>query len=370
VPRFPRTPFVVGAIAFALAAATWAALFAVRDARGAERFDVLRWELATLPNKWLYAAGEPWRDDPRDGGALTQYFALDDREGAAARRLENTVEAAIEGRIDAVLRAERLGWPAPPLPGVLPPVDVELAQAPRALVVSPRERIARERVETLRPDLPRSVAEALERRAEGTPPRRSALVIGTGGFATYPAVVDVGGSYADTVATAAHEWVHHYLALFALGRAYTDGGDAPVINETVADLAGDEIAARVLARWATPDGAATPAASAPPDDTDRTLRELRIEVDALLAAGAVERAEQRMETVRLELAARGVTIRRLNQAYFAWYGTYAARADSADPLGAQLRSLRERAGSLARFLALVRGVTTRGGVQALLEPAD
>jgi hypothetical protein len=74
-----------------------------------------------------------------------------------------------------------------------------------------------------------------------------------------------------------------------------------------------------------------------------------------------------MELVRAELEAGGVFIRRINQAYFAWYGTYAARPDSVDPIGPQLRELRERAGSLARFLELVRGATTRDDVARLLE---
>ena len=365
--RVLRGSVAAGVIAFAVAAAMGLALFAWRDARGDERFDVVRWELATLPNKWLYAAGGWLRNEPDAGDVLPRYFASDDRGGTAARARENDVEAVIEGRIDAVLRELGLGWPGPPLPGVLPPVDVELAESPRALVVSPRERIERVRVETLRPDLDRVTAQALERRAEGTPARRSALVVGTGGFATYPAVVDLGGSYRETVETAAHEWVHHYLALYPLGRAYVGGGDAATINETVADLVGEEVAARVLERGGAPAGEADVLRLAEPaSDVDRVLRELRVEVDALLAAGRIETAEARMEAVRLELVERGARIRRLNQAYFAWYGAYAARADSVDPLGGQLRELRARAGSLARFAALVRGVTTREQVAALL----
>ena len=77
-----------------------------------------------------------------------------------------------------------------------------------------------------------------------------------------------------------------------------------------------------------------------------------------------------MEEVRLMLADQGVSIRRINQAYFAWYGAYAARADAVDPLGEQLRELREHAGSLARFLELVRGISTREQVEALLASAD
>ena len=96
------------------------------------------------------------------------------------------------------------------------------------------------------------------------------------------------------------------------------------------------------------------------------LRELRLEVDALLGEGRVEEAERRMEEVRLMLEDHGISIRRINQAYFAWYGTYAARPDAVDPLGDQLRELRARAGPLARFLELVRGITTRAEVEALL----
>jgi hypothetical protein len=76
-----------------------------------------------------------------------------------------------------------------------------------------------------------------------------------------------------------------------------------------------------------------------------------------------------METVRRELGDGGYRVRRINQAYFAWYGTYAARPDSVDPLGPQVRELRARAGSLPRFLELIRAATTREDVARLLEEA-
>ncbi|MDP6606443.1 MAG: hypothetical protein QF664_09335, partial [Dehalococcoidia bacterium] len=110
-------------------------------------------------------------------------------------------------------------------------------------------------------------------------------------------------------------------------------------------------------------------ATAAPTLTTRRLRELRVEVDVLLSEGRIEQAEARMEQVRLELEASGVRIRRINQAYFAWTDVYAARPDAVDPLGEQLRTLRERAGSLARFMALVRDARTRDDVQRLLVAA-
>lgn len=74
-----------------------------------------------------------------------------------------------------------------------------------------------------------------------------------------------------------------------------------------------------------------------------------------------------MEAVRLQLWDAGYRIRRLNQAYFAWYGSYAARPDAVDPIGAQLREIRVRTGSLAAFMEVVSGATSRADVVAVLE---
>ena len=359
--------FVLGLLAAFL---LWAGLFALREPQPHEEFDLaqlVRWELSTLANKWLFAAGAPLRDDPAPDAALTAWFALDDRSTAAGRRLENVAEAAIEGRIDAVVREKELSFPLP-LPGALavwPPLDIELSESPHVLVISPRSEIRRAEQRILQFDLGRDELLRIEREAEERDESIAAFVAPTGGVAFYPAIVSDAGSYRGVVGTAAHEWVHHYLTFYPLGRAYFTNDDAQTINETVATLVGHELREAVIERFGDP---TPPRAPAPAPDIDRAavLRELRLEVDALLEEGRVGQAERRMEEVRLMLADHGVSIRRINQAYFAWYGTYAARADAVDPLGEQLRELRERAGSLARFLELVRGITTRAEVEALL----
>ena len=359
--------FVLGLLAAFL---LWAGLFALREPQPHEEFDLaqlVRWELSALANKWLFAAGAPLRDDPAPDAALTAWFALDDRSTAAGQRLENVAEAAIEGRIDAVVRAQGLSFPLP-LPGALavwPPLDIELSESPHVLVISPRSEIRRAEQRILQFDLGRDELLRIEREAEERDESIAAFVAPTGGVAFYPAIVSDAGSYRAAAGTAAHEWVHHYLTFYPLGRAYFTDDDAQTINETVATLVGHELRDAVIERFGDP---TPPRAPAPAPDIDRAavLRELRLEVDALLEEGRVGQAERRMEEVRLMLADHGVSIRRINQAYFAWYGTYAARADAVDPLGEQLRELRERAGSLARFLELVRGITTRAEVEALL----
>lgn len=337
-----------------------------RDRQAAEGFDLLRWERETVAGRWLHLAGAPLRDDPPADEALRRYFALP-RTAPEARRLENRVERIIEGRIDATLRdlGIRVG---PALPGtVFPFVDIELASSPHVLVESPRARIERVRADLLRPGLDQLRAAAIEARSERERPDRRAIVVPSGGVATYPAIVTDGGGYAVTVETAAHEWVHHYLAFYPLGRSYFSSRDVETINETVADVIGEEVAALIVERWGDPTRPGPPPApSARSRDLDAALRALRVEVDALLAAGKVEEAEARMEQARGDLVLRGTPIRVLNQAFFAWYGTYAARPDSVDPLGAQLREIRGRTGSLPAFVRAIRAVTSRAEVEALL----
>ncbi len=341
----------------------------VRDARTGDRFDLVRWELDTLPNRWLAAIGAPFREAVDDDATLREYFGL--APGETGRdALENEVERIIEGRIDAVLREAGLSARIS-LPGTtFPPVDIELAISPQVLVTSPRDVIERRGADLLRPDLELDAAVELEGRTMADDPTVSALVVPSGGVATYPAIVSDRSSYGGVLRTAAHEWVHHYLSFYPLGFNYFASGDLRTINETVADIVGDEVAAVVLERWGDPTALPSVAPVPPPEpagvtvDRNAVLRDLRLEVDAILADGQVEEAERRMEEVRQELRDAGHNIRVINQAYFAWYGTYAARPDATDPLGGYLREVRERTGSARAYLETIRGWTSRADVEA------
>ena len=80
------------------------------------------------------------------------------------------------------------------------------------------------------------------------------------------------------------------------------------------------------------------------------MRETRSETEELLARGDIEGAEAYMEERRQMFVARGYNIRKLNQAYFAFHGSYATGAGSLSPIGDQLRELRRRSGSTGEFL--------------------
>ena len=57
-----------------------------------------------------------------------------------------------------------------------------------------------------------------------------------------------------------------------------------------------------------------------------------------------------MEAERKKLVEAGHNLRRLNQAYFAFHGSYATSPASVDPIGPWLRQLRAQSGSLKAFL--------------------
>jgi hypothetical protein len=83
------------------------------------------------------------------------------------------------------------------------------------------------------------------------------------------------------------------------------------------------------------------------------MRSTRLAVDQLFAEGKIEAAEEFMDVRRLVFWENGYRIRKINQAYFAFYGAYADEPGGAageDPVGAAVRELRARSTSLVDFL--------------------
>ena len=97
------------------------------------------------------------------------------------------------------------------------------------------------------------------------------------------------------------------------------------------------------------------------------MRTTRLRVDELLAAGKVEEAEAYMEERRREFVANGYRLRRLNQAYFAFHGTYATSgAAGVSVIGQQTEELRRRSASLGDFLRTAAEFTSVADLEAHL----
>ena len=362
-------------------------------------YDLVAWQVGNFLDKWVHRLGRalPWNslsDEDREqrvaeyfelggelsslqsrirraavrtGDARLEVMRLEERaEDVRSRRkrLRNDVEEAIEATISAVLDDEGVaswGW------FMFPPVDIRLTAPPKLLITSPRDRILRQHNVLLESDVKIDERERVEDELLEESDL-SALVIDIGGLATYPASLPAGRSLRRTLETSAHEWLHHYFFFRPLGQSMFNSSDMQTLNETAADIAGREIGDRAYERLGGNPGPASrevdPEAEVEEDegddafDFDTEMRETRLRVDELLAEGKVADAEAYMEERRRTFNQNGFRIRKLNQAYFAFHGTYAESPTSISPIGDQLHQMRDLVPDLGDFIKAVSGVSS------------
>ena len=276
--------------------------------------------------------------------------------------LEARVEEIIEGQISKILADENIAKTIRVIGEMeilFPPVDFEFEDAPHVLIISPRQEIEITKTILLRSDLSLEQIVGIEDKVSSQD--MSALVERTGGVATYPSVVPRSVSLQYLLSTVAHEWLHQYFYFHPLGRNYWANYEMTSINETAAGIAGDEIGLLVYNRYYKEEGdEAVPIIqeSEPAFDFNKEMRETRLAVDAYLAQGQIEEAERFMEEKRDYLAENGYYIRKLNQAYFAFHGSYADAPTSVNPIGGYLKELRQGSPSLGDFIKTVSGIAS------------
>lgn len=281
-------------------------------------------------------------------------------------------EAVLQDQVSAVAADLGLTTLGQPLPAVL----FHSTSVPDALIVSPRSHIEQTANISIVPGLPVDQQAQLEQRVE-TGLDVSALVVPIGGVGVYPTMIMRSTDLAWLTSTIAHEWTHNYLEFRPLGLLYDHTPELRTMNETTADIVGNEIGQEVLARFypgrrqaALPDlGEAAfaspperpPDAASPPFDFRAEMHTTRVTADALLASGRIQDAESYMEARRRIFVQNGFFIRRVNQAYFAFYGAYAdvpGGPAGEDPVGPAVRALRSHSRSLSDFLNRIAWMTS------------
>ncbi|MFC1941729.1 hypothetical protein ACFLWU_00750 [Chloroflexota bacterium] len=280
-----------------------------------------------------------------------------------------TIEQIIEVQVREAYSEEEIYNPINKYTGYqfsFPPVNIKLAKMPHLLVVSPRDKIESMREVTLLPDLSLEDMESIESDVDDL--GVSSLVAALGGIATYPSLVIDTGSLRFTLDTVAEEWLHHYLAFTPLGFRYTldtagiiRNYEIATMNETLVGIVSKEIGANIYEEYFTQNEVVDtePETGVLTFDFNQEMREIRRDVDDFLDRGKIEQAEEFMEQKRQYLATKGYHIRKLNQAYFAFHGTYADRPTSISPIGADMKKLRSQSTSLKEFLDKAASFTSR-----------
>jgi len=323
-----------------------------------------------------------------DSNSIVQNYIEESKKNLKQLRrqkneLEDRVERVIQKQITETLKKVGIHHPLDHYLNFafsFPPVNFELEMPPNLLVISTRENIERIEEITLVQEISMEERQQIEDSIDEL--GVSSIVIGIGGMATYPSFVIDSAGLQFTINVAIEEWLHQYLFFRPLGFLYSLhlAGIAPdseiaVLNETLVDIARQEIGDLLYRNYYSPffldKEIITQEGKNQPNITEfdfyQEMREIRLLVDDYLAKGEVDKAEMFMEQKRIFMASKGYYIRRLNQAYFAFYGTYAAGPISVNPIGEELKAFREQNTSLSEFLNRVSAITSRNELKSILE---
>ncbi|MDJ0757737.1 MAG: hypothetical protein QNJ45_29660 [Ardenticatenaceae bacterium] len=274
---------------------------------------------------------------------------------AALKDVQPFAEAILQDQVAAVLTDEGFSLGGE----TWPPVMMHMTPLPTILMVSPRDRIERIYGIPLVHGLSIPQREALET-AVFENLNLSALVVPIGGLGLYPSMIMETSSLNWLAEVTAHEWAHIWMAPYPVSIKYATDHQVRTMNETTASILGSEIGQKVIATYyperVPPPPSSDPAPvqddDAPAFDFRAEMAETRARVDELLAAGQIGTAEAYMELRRQEFVENGYQIRKLNQAYFAFYGAYADEpgATGTDPVGPLVQEVRQLSPTLRDFM--------------------
>jgi len=298
----------------------------------ADRFSLFKWEVGAIASE-IWQSISIHESADRSDLVLAYFNAIQQgktttADGTSISQLRPHVEKIIQAQVRNVISELGIKNPGGNFLGIhFPPLSFVLSKPPDLLVISPRDKIEILKEDRLQPDLTETQMESIESQIEEL--GVSALVTELGGMGTFPAFITSDAKLSEVLNDAAHEWVHQYLAFKPLGFRYvldllgiSPNYDIVTINETVVGIFGDEVGELVYNKYYSAYQTAI-SSGTPVFDFNAAMRNIRVNVDNLLADGKVNEAEQYMETQRQSLETNGYYIRKLNQAYFAFNGTYA-----------------------------------------------
>jgi hypothetical protein len=323
----------------------------------------------------LYA--DPGISDKQDASTQlrTELELLKQRQS----NLAPFAEAVLQEQVSAILAELDLTLVGQPIP----PVLYHSSPVPMGLIISPRDHIEQLTNISVQPGLTADQQNALEVQVDDELDV-SSLVVPIGGVGVYPTMVMRTTDLPWLLDTIAHEWTHNFLTLRPLGVLYDATPELRTMNETTASIVGGEVGQLVMQRYyPNLESTSLPAmqrarrqnaqvdaeGDIPPFDFRAEMHETRVRTDELLAQGRIVQAEDYMETRRALFWDNGYPLRKLNQAYFAFYGAYAdvpGGAAGQDPVGPAVRALRAQSPTLADFLHRISWMTSFEQLQGAL----
>jgi len=242
---------------------------------------------------------------------------------------------------------------------IFPSPEFNVGSSPKLLVTSPRNKIERKEEILLVPSIDIETIEELEGIASND--ELSSVIINIGGLATYPSIIAEGKSSRELFLTISHEWLHQYLIFHPLGRSYFSNTEMKEINETLANIFSKKLLKSLCEKDFEIKNemcSVSPLKDENKFDYREFMKKLRINVDQLLSEGKINNAEKLMNESTLILNNNGIKIRKINQAWFAFNGTYGDSPSSTSNFNDELNNLINSYGTLKDAINDIKNISS------------
>ena len=351
-----------------------------------EVFSILKYEITTIGNKYIYSFYSIFSKDKKEypKNSLIQFksltkkiYALEkekettstvtskqknieqlEKELTTLRKKRNSILLKIEKEIQKIVRNQIKAEGIDTQGFVFPPVLIKIFDPPLLLVTSPRNLISREKEILLDSSMKNSRKNIIEQKILEEEDL-SAVILEIGGLASYPSMIKPNTNFERLFELTAHEWLHQYLIFYPLGRSIFKNNEMNEINETLANIFGKEISKKICANELYEiycENTELTTTTNKNFDYDFFMKETRETVDFLLKNNNISKAEKYMEERRKNLENEGILIRKINQAWFAFHGTYTDSPTSVSPVFSILKKIQEDTENMKEFIDILKNI--------------
>ena len=327
------------------------------------KYDLIGWEIENIFDKWINKLSTKLFDRSQIStiNIVENYFDNENQiNSLEILNNQNEIEEFIETTLSNVIYNENINF----IGGIqFPPVDIRLIELPKLLVISPRNKIINLDDVLIKPDITSNNILRIEEDILNQE-NLSAIILNIGGIATYPSSIPRNKNIKDVFIISAHEWMHHYLFFTKLGQNMFKSEEMRILNETLASRVSEELYIHIVEYlnqnydFKIKDGFDK-------IETDNIntfnfrneMMKTRVKTELLLKENKIIDAENYMENQRLIFVNNGYNIRKLNQAYFAFYSSYADSSASNTTIGNELNEFRNYFPDLESYILEITTVS-------------
>lgn len=327
------------------------------------KYDLIGWEIENIFDKWINKLSTNLFDRSQTStiNIVKKYFDNENQiDSLEISNNQNEIEEFIETTLSNVIYNENIDF----IGGIqFPPVDIRLIELPKLLVISPRNKIINLDDVLIKPNITTNNILRVEEDILNQE-NLSAIILNIGGIATYPSSIPRNKNIKDVFIISAHEWMHHYLFFTKLGQNMFKSEEMRILNETLASKVSEELYIHIVEYLNQNYNFKIK------DDFDKIetdnintfnfrneMMETRIKTELLLKENKIIDAENYMENQRLIFVKNGYNIRKLNQAYFAFYSSYADSSASNTTIGNELNEFRNYFPDLENYILEITTVS-------------